>query len=601
MKGIKLLGGFIFGLSLLSYSCVFDADKDARGNATSDSAATGSSFEATKSVYVDLSGKYGLSSGDVTTSIDTYSSSSCAPDVVDGIKIYYTLYDTSKSTSDTNVIRIDLSEETTTTNVVLTGTMTSGGVKIQTNKNLETGVTLSDVSISSSNYPCLEITKAGAVSLCLEGENTFIDGRSYGTGYGEQYSTSSGATYTDDDGNTASCTVSSSVQKNGSDAKGTLYSKGDMTIYGDGELTIQQAYKNCIASKGILTIEGGTITAQNYKGSIKSTTGKNGFWGASGVLVSGGNITFNGYGIVSTSDLRKANAFKTDDDNYSDSWIKITGGTTDVTTYNGKGLCAPLVYISGGTNSFVVTGTTSYSERTSTGSWKDADGVTESGTVKFAPEGIEAETLVSISGGVTYVSAPDDGVNVSTTGGNLNISGGFIYVSSNGDGLDSNGNITISGGTTVVSQTGGGNSPIDCGDGSYKFTVTGSSATVFAMGSSDMFSESVPSSTVNPYIKSTSLSGSSSLAVKVGSDYPIAVEKPQTYGAVIFISSKLTSGSSYSFVKGGTISGTDTYGLGVYIPASVSGGSSISCTATTASGGRSGGPGRELEWFFEDF
>ena len=124
MKGIKLLGGFIFGLSLLSSSCFFDADKDTRGNATSDSAATGSSFEAAKSVYVDLSGKYGLSSGDVTTSIETYSSSSNAPEVVDGIKIYYTLYDTSKSTSDTNVIRIDLSEATTTTNVVLTGTMT---------------------------------------------------------------------------------------------------------------------------------------------------------------------------------------------------------------------------------------------------------------------------------------------------------------------------------------------------------------------------------------------------------------------------------------------------------------------------------------------
>lgn len=596
MKGIKLLSGFILGLSLLSSSCVFDTDKDTRGNATSDSAATGSSFEAAKSVYVDLSGKYGLSSGDVTTSIETYSSSSNAPEVVDGIKIYYTLYDTSKSTSDTNVIRIDLSEATTTTNVVLTGTMTSGGVKIQTNKNLETGVILNGVSISSSNYPCLEITKAGAVSLCLEGENTFIDGRSYGTGYGEQYSTSSGATYTDDDGNTESCTVSSSVQKNGSDAKGTLYSKGDMTIYGDGELTIQQAYKNCIASKGILTIESGTITAQNYKGSTKSTTGKNGFWGASGVLVSGGNVTFKGYGIISTSDLRKANGFKTDDDTYIDSWVKITGGTTQVTTYNGKGIASPYVYITGGTNSFVVSGTTSYVDKTYTGSWYDADGVYETGTVKFAAEGIEGDSGFTLSGGKTYVSAVDDGINVSNTGASLAISDGFIYIKSQGDGLDSNGKIAISGGIVVVSQTGGGNSPIDCGE-NYTFSVTGNSATVFAMGSSDMFSESIPSSTSIPMIYNKSLSGSSSLGV----NNIIAVSSPQSYGAAMLISNKLTSGTSYSFVKGGTISGTEYY-EGVYFPATISGGTSSPVTATTSSSSSSGfAPGRELEWFFEDF
>jgi hypothetical protein len=310
-------------------------------------------------------------------------------------------------------------------------------------------------------------------------------------------------------------------------------------------------------------------------------------------VVNGGDISFSGKGIISSSDMRKANGFKTDDDNYTSSYVKITGGKTSVTTYNGKGINAPVVAISGGENIFTVTGTTSYSERTSTGSWYDADGVKESGTVKFSPEGIESTSSISFSGGSTIVSAPDDGINVSNNGGSLTISGGFLYVKAQGDGLDSNGNITISGGITVVSQTGNGNSPIDCGDG-YKFTVTGTSATVFAMGGNGMFSESIPSSTVSPMIYSTSCSGSSSLGV----NGIIALKAPQSYQAALLVSSSLTSGSSYSFVKGGTVSGTVyNTSAGVYFPASISGGTSVPCTATTQGGSGGGnGPGGRPGW-----
>ena len=195
-----------------------------------------------------------------------------------------------------------------------------------------------------------------------------------------------------------------------------------------------------------------------------------------------------------------------------------------------------------------------------------------------------------VGSGKTIVSSVDDGINVSTTGGNLNISDGFVYVRASGDGLDSNGNITISGGITVVSQTGGGNAPIDGGDG-YKFTVTGSSATVFAMGTSDMFNESKPSSTTIPYICSTSLGSSSS---SLGVNGIIGLSSPQTYAAAILISPNFTSGTSYSFTKNGTVSGTEyVSGSGVYFPATISGGTSYSLTASTSSSssGPSFGPG----------
>lgn len=476
-----------------------------------------------------------------------------------------------KSTK-TGLIKIDATAFTSALSITISGTMNAGGIKIQSNGSDSVTVNLSGVTINSSNYPCLEVTKGSAAIVNLSGTNVFVDGRSYGYGYGEEEYAETSQHYVED----------------GSDSKGSLYSKGNLTISGNGSLSVTQAYKNCIASKdGILTIEKGTLNLKNYLSS--SETGKNGLFGGQGIIVNGGTITFDGKGIISTSDVRKANAFKTDDDDYPESYIKINGGTISATAYNGKGLNAPCVYIAGGTNTFTVSGVTGFTgDDNRSGSWYDADGVAESGIVKFAAEGIEGESIVEISGGKTIVSALDDGINVSATGGNLKISDGFLLVKARGDGLDSNGNIVISGGTVVVSQTGGGNSPIDCGDGSYSFSVTG--GTVFAMGSSDMFNECLPSSTTVPYIYSTSFGNSSS---SLGVNGIIALLSPQTYSAALLISSELENGKSCSFVKGGSVSGTEILsGSGLYFPASVSGGSSISATATTQAssmGGFGGG------------
>lgn len=540
--------------------------------------ASGDSFVFSKSLYINLSAAQVSSDNSTWSDISTKSTKFFD-------KTVKVSFDESIVNEDESngVIKINAKDISENLSVYLTGTLSEGGVKIQTAYEYEVALYLNDVSISSTNYPCLEITKGGAANIFLSGENIFVDGRKYGTGYGEEYSETSGETY-DDDGVETECELSKSVEKDGSDSKGTLYCKGGIYIGGDGSLSVTQAYKNCIATKnGYLTIGGGTLILKNYKSS--SDTGKNGLYGGRGIIINEGTITFDGKGIISTSDVRKANVLKTDDETYPESYVEINGGSITATTYNGKGINSPFIYLNGGSTNFSVSGVTNFvKDNNKSGTYYDADGVLNSNvSISFAAEGFEGDSGITVAGGNHIVYATDDALNVSASGGALVVSGGFLFAKTtgSGDGLDSNGSITVSGGVVVVSQTGGGNSPIDAGDG-YKFAVTG--GTVLALGSSDMFSESIPSSSSNAFVYSKNLgSSNSSLAVNTSDGTNLVyLASPQTYAAAIFISPDLTSGSSYKFVKGGSVIGQEyVEGTGFYLPAdSVSGGSSTSVTAT---------------------
>ncbi len=615
---MKFFGGLFLSLAL--FSCVVEDESAAGSSGSSSSGLTAGTFteynqNATidtsynKVLYINLTD--GTWSVDNATFTEIQKSKAYPFGENDNSAIIEYTKDDDKNS--TGLIKIDVQSSSEDMAFYLSGTSETGGVKIQSNGTNKIALYLNDATMTSSNYPCVDITKGSDSIVNISGTNTFADGRAFGYGFGDS---------------AATCDSSRVGNAEGSDSKGTLYCKGGMTICGSGSLSVTQAYKNCIASKdGVLKIENGSLSL--------TSKGKNGLFGGQAVVVQDGTISITTTGEISTSSTpavyRKANGIKTDDDDYPESYVSIEGGSVTVSANYGKAINAPIVKLLGGENSFSSAGTAQGASRmmappaffmdapppppdgdfppmfsraggpggsggmpggnqgdtqggnaggsssSATYTYYDADGVLQSGTITFAPEGIEGASAITISGGTHTVSGGDDGINVSNTGGTLAISGGTLFVKASGDGLDSNGNITISGGKVVVSQTGGGNSPIDAGD-NYTFTVTGTDATVFALGSKDMFDESIPSSSSIPWISSTSLtSGTSSLGV----NEIIAIKDPQSYNAAILISPSLTSGQPCSFVQGGTISGETEIFDGVYFPASVTGGTETSETATT--------------------
>ena len=442
----------------------------------SESNALGSSFIAHQIVYVDLTALTSTVDGTGDASITTVKTKYFN----DTVTVDFTKFNGVSN----GVVRISLSDAVTGTAVRISGSNDEvKGIKIQTYKDREYGVILDNVTLTSGNFPCVEITKKGSVNVQLIGTNILNDGRTFGVGYGEEYSTTSGNTYTDDDGNTVDCTVVREAVADGSDATGTLYARGDMTIYGSGSLIVTQGYKNCIASKMILTVEQGTY--------ILTSTGKAGLFGDYGVILKDGSVTFTGDGEISSDMIRKTPGIAVDDDEYIDAFITLAGGSLNITTDAGRGMTAPYLTVSGGTNTVTNTGTTSYIVGTSAVSYYNADGESKSDTLNYSPEGMQGDTSVKVSGGSTTIIAPWTGIDAN---GTFEITGGTLNITTSANGqLDStendydaaacikvSGNMTVSGGTITGSNSGNGGKGIKVGgtytqtDGSVTLNVTGS-------------------------------------------------------------------------------------------------------------------------------
>lgn len=403
----------------------------------------------------------------------------------------------------------------------------------------------------------------------------------------------------------------------GEDEKGVIFSEGKLLISGTGTLNITAQGKHGLVSDDYIYLHAGTNT------NISPASGYNGIKANKAIYIAGGahNIVCSGNApkgltcdsLISITGGRTTvinsgvAVYDSSEADYSqpsglkcDSAIVISGGELycKSTGNGGKGIRAAKTYTqNGGTVRIITSGSTVGSSGSGNmrqgmnsassssdaepkglhvGKKSDTSGVITINGGKLivrctggeGAEGIESKNSITINGGMVESYCYDDAVNAAKT---LLINGGYVYgYATNNDGIDSNGTITINGGVVFGSGSSTPEDGIDCDQNT--FTING--GIVVGIGGST----STPTSSTSKQasvVTSASLTANSVLALTNGSgECIVALKIPARYNGtytMLLSAPGLSTGNTYTFKSGATISGTTFQG--------------VSCDNTTISGG----------------
>lgn len=263
----------------------------------------------------------------------------------------------------------------------ITGESSHGTVLVDVGKKNEVTLILKDLSLTNPKGAALTVEKAGKVTIEL--------------------AAGTGSTLT------AGEKLLPFAEADDESSRAAIHASCDITLTGEGALTVNGLWGDGIRSKGHILLDCGSLTV-NAAGT--------GIQAKDGIRVGSGqtDVAAGKTGFSVTGKLKKDKGV-----------LSVEGGQ---------------VTVSAGNNGFKSNGQICIT----------AGNV----MVTRSVEGIEAR-YVRISGGDISVTAEDDGVNASGKDHDdhdalIEISGGHLYVDADGDGLDSNGAIRFSGGVTVV-------------------------------------------------------------------------------------------------------------------------------------------------------
>ena len=368
------------------------------------------------------------------------------------------------------------------------------------------------------------------------------------------------------------------------DPDAAIYSTANLTLTGEGSLSVKGAYEEGIHTTGGLVIASGTLEVNAANTGIK---------GKDYVDITGGivNVTAAQDGIKSTNTDDESLGFTRlsagsvtvsagDDGLKAPRTLEISGGTLNIEKSNegieaqyinildgdvtvnstDDGINASLKDSSSDTSSDTTSGTATAGQQTQQN---------QNGQVQQAPAGGGAApggSQGSTGQNQNMPQPPTDGAMPGGGGGTfevvdaaINISGGTVTVNAEGDGIDSNGTATFSGGTvTVNGPVAGGNNALDSnGD----LLLNG--GTVTAGSTADMF-EAPSSASTSGYLKitdSSALTQGSTVQVTDSSGTVVANYKITTSGVqLVLVSNKnIVKGQSYTVsVTSGSVDAAST-------------------------------------------
>lgn len=484
----------------------------------------------------------------------------------------------------------------------LSGTLNNGQIIVETADEDPVALVLNGVDITYATSSPIYVSNAEKVVITLADgtENVVTDGASYVFPDAET-----------DEPNAA------------------VFSKDDLTINGSGSLTVNANYNNGIASKDDLKIVSGNITINAVNDGIKgrdSVAVKDGVItinaGADGMQSNNDEDVERGYIAIEGGTLNITAAL---DGIQAETSLSISGGNVTITTTGGsgdsaKGLKAGSdITISGGTitldaaddgihsnGNITINGGDIVAASADDGVHANASLVINGGnlTITKSYEGLESGIII-INDGVVYVTASDDGINVSNGSGGmagpgqtvssnyyLEINGGYIVVNAGGDGLDANGLGTMNDGVVIV------NGPVMNMNGALDIdgTLVVNGGFLVAVGSAGMAQNASTASTQYTVLETLPSVQAAGTMVHIKSEDGeeiLTFVPTKEFQTVVISSPELANGSTYTVYLGGSATGTVADGLyadGVYTPGSQV--SSFTITSiVTGGGGQMGGPG----------
>jgi hypothetical protein len=210
-----------------------------------------------------------------------------------------------------------------------------------------------------------------------------------------------------------------------------VFSKDDLTINGNGSLTVSANYNNGIASKDDLKITGGSITVNAVNDGIK---------GRDSIAIKDGMITVNAGG-----DGMQSN----NDEDAEKGYVAIEGGTLDITA-GLDGIQAETSLLVSGGDIAITSGGGSVEASSSVGGFGGRGMGGNPNKTDESAKGLKAGVDLTITGGEIQISSLDDALHSNVR---ITINGGDILLASGDDGVHADDVLTINGGVLNITQS----------------------------------------------------------------------------------------------------------------------------------------------------